>query len=468
MDHLPAHPVSYRPITIPLLCPLDAVFEPCPGLDFDFYKTYEPPAALWSFRRPLTADEAALAQAWAPKLQGFMYFSLLATILDRTISVADFATESSDTSSDSRTEGWLKSSNAANSAPPAAQIITTRKLRPLLKRWLTGYQNPKGVPTWIASQRRACLRIIDHVGEVFSRFEEPAAAFGSEEVAFGVQVLVTTLVNVLIRVSYCATWQKFKTSIRLRDFPNTDRVLQSSWLDASMVADGWCPSMMKMFGHTSNLILQYYTALFGPPLLRSHRNCREYGCASLTISRDSYRTAHVDDDCKCDYLGPPAGSLESILTHCGVPVLSLQYSDGEAELVVENHRPGIEYTAISHVWSDGLGNPVDNSLPQCQLEQLAKRCQRLKWTQARKDENLETRDDTTWSTEDVKNGQTWRRDGLYSTSGLNDMPCWFWIDTICVPRNNAALQAQAIMSMREVYKQVCIPSSSPSPIFLPR
>lgn len=42
----------------------------------------------------------------------------------------------------------------------------------------------------------------------------------------------------------------------------------------------------------------------------------------------------------------------------------------ELDLKVERYRTSIAYTAISHVWPDGLGNPYENSIPRCQLLRL--------------------------------------------------------------------------------------------------
>ncbi|KAK4942754.1 hypothetical protein LTR10_017514 [Elasticomyces elasticus] len=43
------------------------------------------------------------------------------------------------------------------------------------------------------------------------------------------------------------------------------------------------------------------------------------------------------------------------------------------DLNIKVHRfdGSIRYTAISHVWSDGLGNPHENGLPHCQLQRIA-------------------------------------------------------------------------------------------------
>jgi hypothetical protein len=72
-----------------------------------------------------------------------------------------------------------------------------------------------------------------------------------------------------------------------------------------------------------------------------------------------------------------------------------------------------KYVCISHVWSDGLGNPHRNSIPRCQYERLSGIL-----------------------------------DKLYP-----DEKVPFWIDTICVPREPWALRRQTIMLMGKTYSE---------------
>ncbi len=75
--------------------------------------------------------------------------------------------------------------------------------------------------------------------------------------------------------------------------------------------------------------------------------------------------------------------------------------------------PGLDwgpYVAISHVWSDGLGNPNHNSLPFCQIKRLQE---------------------------------------LVQESTGKPLP--FWIDTICVPLEER-LRGKAIANMAKVYR----------------
>ncbi|KAI9687452.1 MAG: hypothetical protein M1822_002062 [Bathelium mastoideum] len=65
--------------------------------------------------------------------------------------------------------------------------------------------------------------------------------------------------------------------------------------------------------------------------------------------------------------------MRSILRDGGIPILRCERSSsgfGTPSLSYVAAHPNIKYTAISHLWSDGLGQPSRNSLPQCQLIRL--------------------------------------------------------------------------------------------------
>jgi Heterokaryon incompatibility protein (HET) len=80
-------------------------------------------------------------------------------------------------------------------------------------------------------------------------------------------------------------------------------------------------------------------------------------------------------------------------------------------------QPAVLYVAISHVWSEGMGNPRRNSLPKCQLYELQTRVNAL---------------------------YDLGEDGAYG-----GVP--FWIDTLCVPLEQNA-RKQAVSLMRKTFE----------------
>lgn len=73
---------------------------------------------------------------------------------------------------------------------------------------------------------------------------------------------------------------------------------------------------------------------------------------------------------------------------------------------------GVEYVAISHVWSDGLGNPRSNALPRCQLDRISHLVREL----------------------------------------YEGEPVGFWMDTICCPASPGAAKKLALARMGATYK----------------
>lgn len=112
---------------------------------------------------------------------------------------------------------------------------------------------------------------------------------------------------------------------------------------------------------------------------------------------------------------PEGGAISAvrILRNGGIPVLSVTtYPDGANPTLSIVESKDIKYVAISHVWSDGLGNPRNNTLPTCQLQKI----------------------------------QQWV-DDLYPESSKH-VP--FWIDTLCVPLEKE-VRKQAIRLMGKTY-----------------
>jgi hypothetical protein len=74
----------------------------------------------------------------------------------------------------------------------------------------------------------------------------------------------------------------------------------------------------------------------------------------------------IDDS---EFLGPKVEKLTSIIEAGGVPLVKLTRNRrGIFTVDVVEYKFGRTFTAISHVWSGGLGNPRHNTLPPCQLE----------------------------------------------------------------------------------------------------
>lgn len=108
-----------------------------------------------------------------------------------------------------------------------------------------------------------------------------------------------------------------------------------------------------------------------------HKGCSTVSsCVAYNVDMASYRTIHQTTHCDCPFLGVPYDELVDLIEKGEIPLVSIEYGQGsvaQPTLQLHKRKRGLRYTAISHVWADGLGNPTENTLPACQLSFLAAR-----------------------------------------------------------------------------------------------
>ncbi|OQV00995.1 hypothetical protein CLAIMM_06419 [Cladophialophora immunda] len=186
--------------------------------------------------------------------------------------------------------------------------------------------------------------------------------------------------------------------------------------------DGWCPSIVHRVGSSLGLQGLYFASLL--PTLKDgfgHENCTSrYACIASNIDTGKYQTQHVAEHCDCtrigcDHLQPDCPCQHQVIPNTDLvaafeneqfPIVEFQ--NGQINTV--SFKPGMRYVAISHVWSDGRGNPLQNSLPVCQLRSIQH----------------------------------------YVTTLTESQSSLFWIDTLCVPVKEP-LRHLAILRMAKVY-----------------
>lgn len=189
----------------------------------------------------------------------------------------------------------------------------------------------------------------------------------------------------------------------------------------ALVAAGWCiGDITTMNKECDSSTLLYLSTLDQHALGKSHDRCSaQKGCQAFVVDWRSYQTKHVEgcSEDQCENIGPSVEEISSILQDGDIPLIAIDTSSSPSQIEVVRYTEQSEYcnayVAISHVWSDGLGNPKANSLPRCQLERIQHLVNKL------------------------------------DPEETYLIP--FWIDTICVPLA-PELKTLAIVNMDKTYR----------------
>ena len=200
-----------------------------------------------------------------------------------------------------------------------------------------------------------------------------------------------------------------------------ERMIYLYWGDVSfsadllatrMLRDQWCKSQVRRAFRLSPSGRYYISNLSRPDPERKYDQCNEWQCVAYQMHWETYQTAHIEKNCNCPFIHAKPEELSSMLARRKIPVISTETQTEEGTPIELHEAEENKYVAISHVWSDGLGNPWHNALPRCQLRRIC---------------------------------------NLVRNLGGHSEPSFFWIDTICCPREPMETRRQAIALMGETY-----------------
>lgn len=184
----------------------------------------------------------------------------------------------------------------------------------------------------------------------------------------------------------------------------------------------------------------YYASLLDREGMKpDHSSCIEEVCLAGMIDESTYETKHVEKDCKRPHIALDTTRITSLLQNGQIPAIVFHPPNGSSqsasiEVVESTSQP---YVAISHVWSDGLGNTRANSLPRCQLQRLRDMAM-----------DLPKRDPVASKSADNKGeGKNLSRDVVDHENGPP-----IWIDSLCVPLEREGRKL-ALIAMRKTYQE---------------
>ena len=180
----------------------------------------------------------------------------------------------------------------------------------------------------------------------------------------------------------------------------------------------------------------------------NHRQCLDIQrCCSHDLAQScDYPFRHDCDQAHtCTFVQAPRNKLKEILQSGEIPVLSISRKDG-LDLQVIKWSPWLAYTAISHVWSDGLGNPRANALPECQLLRLRKLISESYLLESSPLYDASTIGSQFRSSLTASSGRTIRQNNSYSKPDKKRL--FFWIDTLCIPAPIESESADVFTDLR--------------------
>lgn len=158
----------------------------------------------------------------------------------------------------------------------------------------------------------------------------------------------------------------------------------------TMEDDKWCQKLvdilkLQLRSHATSLLAAYsshmQTSARNSYLIEGHQNCTKDRCNvefkdkdgkyimqhQLTCSHHPKHQNYPGDEKICFPIGPePISKVVSLIKNHHVPLLEYDRKNSQVEVVM--CEPYVSYATISHVWSDGYGNPAENKLWKCQLD----------------------------------------------------------------------------------------------------
>ncbi|MCJ1254060.1 hypothetical protein MMC24_001874 [Lignoscripta atroalba] len=354
-----------------------------------------------------------------PFFQTWLFFGFLSEVLDDFYHEEDFI--------------------AKNETSPAEIFISTANLLPVLtealKLGLSGVTResqepkpsvslPKGLSIGCKNESQGKRNRLEHISNCLELSASTLGAAG-HDFDWGVKYSIASMCEVVAYTVYEA-FRRLGIDPETRIHTSWDLGFYQEEIKNQMLGAGWCPSdisrAMEHFHSTQTLgFLSRMSRL--SQTKRDHQRCTPQQCISFQIDMKTYRERHREAECNCKDLSPDPENILAALRGGALPLLKVIEVNGDLDsLQVEivESKIGMPYIAISHVWADGLGNPLANSLPRCQLSNIYKLASALSASISLTEPDVE-------------------------------VPRYIWLDTICCPVESKG-KSLALAQMRRTYE----------------
>ncbi|KAJ5930627.1 hypothetical protein N7466_006120 [Penicillium verhagenii] len=216
------------------------------------------------------------------------------------------------------------------------------------------------------------------------------------------------------------------------------------------IKNGWCPSIIRVTARSAGYLTLYYMCQIkrsrSPQL--DHTNCKGMICTAAKLfaipyeppqavtqspnptkvaplqDRVDFEPKHALKGCSCSKMMIPVQDVVNILKDDKIPLLKFEknHQGGCSRLRIVPAKVDSRYVAVSHVWSDGLGNSQDNGIWQCQLDSIVESLCQLPNHRGETMSHLALNRRETLLPGSIP--------GVYSRNTPYDL---FWLDILCIP-----------------------------------
>ena len=237
---------------------------------------------------------------------------------------------------------------------------------------------------------------------------------------------------------------------------------QSNLLRSRMLLGGNCPYWTDIYLKRYSIAMTNYIAAIPKyKQAKGHEVCDSKHCNANNVDERFYRTRHTRDNCQCSSAGADTEKIVSLIVDGKTPMIQItEPSLGNAQLEVRESAFELPYTAISHVWSGGLGNPRLNELPQCQLSMIKAQlllCQEKSisgksiWNEGVHIARWWAKFRSRYARVVGSRVHSWLP--YRSTDAKPKIPLIFWMDTLCIPvgSKHKPVRRKAIGKMDFIY-----------------
>ena len=375
-----------------------------------------------------SSQDPASRRTDASFIQGWLYFGLLREIFEDSLQVEDFVRPAHPDRPQTVPYQWL---------------LTTAKLQDYFE--LPHKFNRSIVALYVPNKLTTrLLDLLTFVVDQCNGFDHAQAGYDEElpPVLLSVRILIQTF----DRYNRGHCYIPFRSHIPNTVFGHSSlstKPIQQHMLQQRSV---WCPHQVQYLIKT----FSYHTLIYLAEIKRDvaewvdHSRCSEESrCIAYNIDNKTFQGRHAGKCSGCSQVKAPIEEMMSILEEGDIPLLRCHRkanAPGEISLSYVKLSSSTQFTAVSHLWSDGLGTPSLNSLPKCQLQRLVDRVQ---------------------AAESYRHKKSWFEGGVakVQTSLSATDTTLLWLDVYCVPastsstdiRRNGRLKAAAIGLMVPTY-----------------